>query len=89
LLNITYWVYEADINNPDGVFGSAASIAAMRESHDLFLQHTNYDQFCWKEYYYPEVDTIVNGTNGTTTTPTLSSRCRPSQHQWHRQLHQT
>jgi hypothetical protein len=76
LLDITYWVYEADTNNPDGVFGSAASIAAMRQSHDLFLKDTNYETFCWKEYY--SVDTIVNGTNGAnTTTPVVSSRCRP------------
>jgi hypothetical protein len=75
LLDITYWVYEADTNNPNGVFGSAASIAAMRKSHDLFLQDTNYETFCWKEYYYQEDITMVNGTN--TTTPVVSSRCRP------------
>jgi hypothetical protein len=76
LLDITYWVYEADTNNPDGVFGSAASIMAMRESHDLFLKDTNYETFCWKEYYQEDTTTMVNGTNGTTST-TLLSRCRP------------
>jgi hypothetical protein len=75
LLDITYWVYEADNANEKGVFGSADSIRAMRESHDLFLQDTNYDTFCWKEY--ETVVVVVEGNSTNSTSIETTSKCRP------------
>lgn len=48
-LDFTFWVYEAEDSN--GVFGSAESIRAMRESQALFLDDPNYQDFCWKRYF--------------------------------------
>jgi hypothetical protein len=71
VLDITYWVYEADGKNTKGVFGSADSIRAMRESHDLFLKDIAYETYCWREY---EKVVAAEDSNGTTET---TSRCRP------------
>jgi hypothetical protein len=71
VLDITYWVYEADGKNTKGVFGSADSIRAMRESHDLFLKDRDYETYCWREY---ETVVAAEGSNGTAET---TSRCRP------------
>ena len=65
-LDITYWVYEAE--DEKGVFGSVESIRGIRESFDLFTNHSDFESYCWLEY------TTTIEDDGTSTTTT---KCRP------------
>lgn len=61
--DITYWVYEGETEG--GVFGSVESIRDMKESLDLYLQHPDYESYCWRQY-----TTVVEDDNTTVTTST-------------------
>lgn len=62
-LDVTYWVYESEKDG--GVFSSADSISAMKESLDLFTKNKDYQDYCWKFY------TDAQSTNDTI------SQCHP------------
>lgn len=59
-LDVTYWVYESETQN--GVFSSAESISAMKESLDLFTKHKDYQDYCWKLYIDAPLTNLTNGT---------------------------
>ena len=63
-LDLTYWVFEGE--TPDGVFGSADSIKAMKEAFDLFLEDQEYDQYCKMSY---GVNATTNATEASCDLP--------------------
>ena len=46
--DITYWVFESE--TPEGLFGSAESIEAMKEAFDIFLDDEGYEEYCLLDY---------------------------------------
>jgi hypothetical protein len=43
-----YWVFEGE--EPNGLFGSAESIQAMKEAYDIFYQHAGFKNYCQLDY---------------------------------------
>jgi len=54
-LDIVYWVYEGEKSS--GVFGTKDAIKHLKESHDLFVSDSNYDNYCRKTYE----ENVING----------------------------
>jgi len=47
---VAYWVFEAEDGNSEGVFGSADSIAGMREAFDIFMADPDFVDYCLLDY---------------------------------------
>lgn len=48
--DVTYWVFEAEDKEGEGLFGSAESISEMRETVTLFQKDPEYEKYCWLDY---------------------------------------
>eukprot|EP00980_Cylindrotheca_fusiformis_P001337 scaffold338_cov116-Cylindrotheca_fusiformis.AAC.2 len=46
--DLAYWIYEAQ--TPEGLFGSAESIGAMKEAFDIFLDDEDFKDWCLLDY---------------------------------------
>lgn len=57
--DITYWVFESQ--TPEGVFGTAESIEAMKDAFDIFLTDSEYNKYCKLEY--------TNNNNANSSVP--------------------
>jgi hypothetical protein len=49
--DLAYWVFESEV--PEGLFGSAESIEAMKDAYDVFTEDERFIDWCFLDYLTP------------------------------------